>query len=163
MLAIQAGSDAIASVLTFMFYYLLRDAESYRRLQAELDKAFPDPDAVLNVKLLNGLPFLTAICEESLRLGTPLGGQPRIVPKGGYVFDGVFVPEGTIVGVPGWTSQTSPENFWPYPDEFRPQRWMPGGLGPGSRLVKQAILAFSYGASLVGSLVSSEPLLISVS
>lgn len=143
--AIQAGSDTTSGVLTFLLYYLLRDNETYKRLQAELDEAFPEPEAPLNLTTLNRLPFLGAVCEESCRLGTPFGGLPRVVPKGGHVLDDVFVPEGTIVAVPPWASQTSPDNVWPEPNEFRPQRWMPGGLGPGSKLVKQGMLSFSYG------------------
>lgn len=131
--------------MTFLMYHLLRDRESYNRLTAELDQAFPDPDAPLNLQTLTRLPFLTAVCEEGTRLGTPFGGLPRVVPKGGHVLDDVFVPEDTIVAVPPWASQTNPEIVWPEPDEFRPQRWMPGGLGPDSRIVKQGLLSFSYG------------------
>ncbi|TCD63447.1 hypothetical protein EIP91_005388 [Steccherinum ochraceum] len=132
-------------VLIFVLYLLLRDSESHARLQVELDQAFPEPDAPINLQTLNRLPFLGAVCEESFRLGTPFGGLPRIVPQGGHVLDGVFVPEGTIVGVPPWTTQTSPENVYPEPEAFRPQRWMPGGLGPDNKIVKQGILSFSYG------------------
>ena len=145
--AIQAGSDTTAGVATFLIYYLLSHPESYERLQAELDEAFPEPDAPLNLQTLNRLPFLAAVCDETLRLGTPFGGASRIVPQDGHVLDDVFVPGSTVVAVPPWTVQTDPDNVWPEPEKFRPQRWLPGGLGPGSKLVKQAMVYFSYGQS----------------
>lgn len=91
------------------------------------------------------LPYLDAVAEESLRLGAPLGSFPRIAPKGGAFIAGQFIPEGTIVGVPAWAQMISEENFYPQPESFIPERWLPGGLGPGSRCNKNAIMTFSHG------------------
>ncbi|KAH8093149.1 cytochrome P450 [Cristinia sonorae] len=145
LFAIQAGSDTTSGVLTFVFYYLLANPKAYERLRAELDEAFPDPDAPLNLDLLTNLPYLNGVVDESLRLGTPFPGLPRITPQGGAMIDGVFIPEGTIVGVPAYTQEIHPENFWPEPEAFKPERWLPEGLGPGSRARRGAIMSFSFG------------------
>ena len=141
----EPGSDTTAGVLIFMFYYLLSNMESYNRLREELDDAFPDYDAPLNREILMELPYLSAVVEESLRLGTPFPGLPRVTPKGGATLAGTYIPEDTIIGVPAYSQSIHPENFWPEPESFRPERWLPGGLGPGSRVSKQAVLAFSWG------------------
>jgi len=145
LFAIQAGSDTTSGVLIFVFYYLLTNPNALERLRAELDEAFPDSDAPLNLEKLTNLPFLNGVVDESLRLGTPFPGLPRVTPKGGAMLDGVFFPEGTIIGVPAYTQEIHPDNFWPEPEAFKPERWLPEGLGPGSRARRGAIMSFSFG------------------
>lgn len=139
------GSDTTSGVLTFVFYYLLTNPQAYEKLKAELDEAFPDPEAPLNLEKLTKLPYLSGVVDESLRLGTPFPGLPRVTPQGGAMIDGVFIPEGTIIGVPAYTQEIHPDNFWPEPESFRPERWLPEGLGPGSRAKRGAIMSFSFG------------------
>ncbi|KAJ7485014.1 cytochrome P450 [Mycena galericulata] len=150
LFGIQAGSDTTSGVLTFAFYHLLTNPEQYARLRAELDAAFPDyhdtDDTPLSLDALNALPYLSACVDECLRLGTPFPGLPRVVPTSGAVLAEQFVPGGTIVAVNPWAQMTSPENFSPQPHAFRPERWLPGGLGPGTVTRKGAIMSFSYGS-----------------
>lgn len=40
-LAMAAGSDTTASVITNIFYFLLLNPEYYKRLQTEVDKYYP--------------------------------------------------------------------------------------------------------------------------
>ncbi|EMD30614.1 hypothetical protein CERSUDRAFT_145879, partial [Gelatoporia subvermispora B] len=126
LFAIQAGSDTTSGVLTFAFYHLLKHKSAYDRLQAELDDAFPDPDGPLDLDTLVSLPYLEAVVHESCRLGTPFPGLPRVVPKGGMMIDGEFVPGDTIIAVNPWAQMQSEENFYPDPQIFRPERWLPG-------------------------------------
>lgn len=80
-----------------------------------------------------------------MRLGAPLGTFARVTPKGGAVLAGKHIPEGTIVSVPSWTQNISEENFRPEPCAFRPERWLPGGLGPDSFVNRHAVMTFSHG------------------
>ena len=146
LFAIQAGSDTPAGVLTFLFYFLLSHRDAYDKLREELDDHFFIQEEGFIDGTLDDLPYLNAVVNEALRLGTPFGGFPRVVPQGGVVIDDQFIPQDTIVSVPTYTQETSEENFWPEPLSFKPERWLPGGLGPGSRARKSAIMAFSYGA-----------------
>ncbi|KAH9914219.1 cytochrome P450 [Fomitopsis serialis] len=143
--SIVAGSDTTAGSLTLLMFYLLRDQETYARLRAELDQHFSSPEEANDWKKLVELPYLFGVVHEGLRLGTPFPGLPRVVAKGGVVIDGKYVPEKTIVGVPPYVQQTSPENFYPNPMEFRPERWSPDGLGPSTVTKKNAIMCFSSG------------------
>lgn len=75
-----------------------------QRLVDELREAFPDHDGTgsISSEVLIDLPYLSAVIEESMRLGAPLGTFARVAPEGGAVLAGQFVPEGTIVSVPAW-------------------------------------------------------------
>ncbi|KAI0319094.1 cytochrome P450 [Amylostereum chailletii] len=143
--AIQAGSDTTTGVVIFLLYFVLAHPEVYTKLRAELDTAFPNGGDSLPMDTLNELPYLDAVVNESLRLGTPFPGLPRVVPSSGAVIDDVFVPGDTIVAVPAYAQEIAEENFWPEPLSYKPQRWLPGGLGPGTRTRKSAIMSFSFG------------------
>lgn len=65
-LAIIAGSDTTASVLSCIVYCLLRYPDYLKRLQEELDAAFPPSEhaairmeQVVNLKLLNAIMSVT--------------------------------------------------------------------------------------------------------
>ena len=126
-------------------YYLLCDPTTYSKLRDELDAHYGGPEEVDDWKKLMDLPYLFGTVHEGLRLGTPMAGPPRVVPDGGIVIDGTYVPEKAIVGVPPCVQQTSSDNFYPYPLEFRPEKWQPEGLGPDTVTRAQALLCFSFG------------------
>ncbi|KAJ7773721.1 cytochrome P450 [Mycena maculata] len=121
--AITAGSDSAASVMAFLVYFLTCNPDKLGRLRKELEDAFPEGKPMTH-GTLSAPPYLNAMVDESLRLGTPFPGLPRVVPRGGIVIDGVKVPGGTIISVPAYTQQTSAENFSPNPEEFIPERWI---------------------------------------
>ena len=148
IIAIQAGTNGISTAVTFAFFFLASNPEIYAKLKVEIKGSFPDFDGseIFDGKVVEKLPYLNAVADESLRLGAPLGSFPRITPKGGKYIAGQYIPEGTIVGVPAWAQMISEENFYPHPESFIPERWLPGGLGPGSRCNKSAIMTFSHGA-----------------
>lgn len=90
-------------------------------------------------------PYLEAVVNEGLRISTPFPGFPRVVPSEGAVIEGRYVPGETIVGVPIYSQQMSPENFSPFPMELKPERWLEGGLGPGTVTRTQALVCFLFG------------------
>lgn len=72
--AIVAGSDTTATTLSGVFYYLLSEPNlrSYKKLQAEIDEAFPpgiDGGAAFDHGKLGELPYLNAVM--LVLLGTP--------------------------------------------------------------------------------------------
>ena len=54
-------------------------------------------------------------------LGMPFD---RVVPKGGAILSGHFVPEGTVVGINGWATQRDKGVFGDDAKSFRPERWL---------------------------------------
>ena len=146
MFAIQAGSDTTSGVQTLAFYHLLSNIDCYRKLQAELDAAFPDQSVDMDSETLARLPYLNAVVNESLRLGAPFPGLSRVSPNGGAVIDNVFIPGGTVVGVPAWAQNTSGENFQPSPELFIPERWLESQISSETVISnKSAIMTFSFG------------------
>lgn len=56
----------------------------------------------------------------------PSVGSPfdRVVPKGGAVLSGHFIPEDTVVGITGWVTQRDKAVFGEDADFYRPERWL---------------------------------------
>lgn len=108
------GSDNTSITVAFAICFLLSSPEYYHRLRKELDEAFPDPICSLSLNTLADLAFLDAVINETLRLASPYF-NPRIIPHGGSVIDGKYIPGGTIVALAAHSQQVSPENFHPSP------------------------------------------------
>lgn len=141
----MTGSDTTSTVIIYLFFLLISNKGAYERLREELDANFSDPDEPISSHTLTSLPYLEAVINEGLRLGTPFPGWPRVTPKEGMVIEGTYIPGNTIVGVNPYVQETSEENFYPDPMAYRPERWLPGGLGPGTITRKSAIMSFSFG------------------
>ncbi|KAM5544703.1 hypothetical protein V8D89_001601 [Ganoderma adspersum] len=154
IVAIIGGSDNTSITVTLAIYFLLSTPEYYHRLRKELGEAFPDPASPLSLNTLAELELLDAVINETLRLASPYF-NPRIIPHGGSVVDGKYIPGGTIVALAAHSQQVSPDNFYPSPQEFLPERWLPNGLGPETRTNKAMLASFSYGAhSCIGKVLA---------
>jgi len=142
--AIIAGSDATSSVMTFVLMYVLSQKGTFTRLRDELLNVFPDGNMTFNHEILAKLPFLNAVIEESLRLGTPFPGLRRVVPPLGAIIADRFIPGGTVVSIPGHSQQLSEENFKPNPRDFMPERWL-GELGDEAVCQHKGLFSWSFG------------------
>jgi cytochrome P450 len=154
ILAIQAGSDTPAGILTHLFFFLVAHPRAQQALHAELVVAFPQPLAPLPARTLGALPYLDAFVTEALRLGAPFAGLPRVVPPGGAVVAGAHVPGGTTVSVPGWSQHIAPAHFGDDALDFRPERWLAGAVGGADR---GRLTTFSFGARAPLSALCSVP------
>lgn len=112
----NVGSDNTAITVTLSIYVLLSNPEYYRRLKKELDGAFSDPTSPLSLNTLAELEFLDTVINKTLRLASSYS-NPRIIPRGGSVVDGKYIPGGTIVALVAHSQQVSPGNFYPSPQE----------------------------------------------
>ncbi|KAH7884698.1 cytochrome P450 [Phlebopus sp. FC_14] len=127
VLAIVAGSDTTATVLSSLFWALLRNPIAYRRLQVEVDKYYPPGEDALSTAHHSQMNYLNAVINETLRLFPPvLSGSQRGAPKGsgGKMVGPYFVPEGTSAFVHFYSLHRDPRNFSPTPDVFWPERWL---------------------------------------
>ncbi|KAJ7266575.1 cytochrome P450 [Mycena rebaudengoi] len=156
ILAIIAGSDTTATVLSNIFFYLLSNPESYGRLQAEVDEAFPrgskEPN---NAPTLANMVYLNAVIKEALRLLPPvptsLQRAPAIGSGSKMLGNGVIIPEGTAIVIPPYTIQRSPHYFSPDPERFLPERWLANADDLTFVLNQDAFIPFSIGpANCVG-------------
>ncbi|OBT76525.1 hypothetical protein VF21_05439 [Pseudogymnoascus sp. 05NY08] len=109
------------------FYYLVKTPYTYAKLVKELQDA--DAKGLLSETLSftegQKLPYLQACIKEALRM-YPIVGTPfdRVVPKGGAILSGYFIPEGTVVGISGWATQRDKQVFGDDAESYRPERWL---------------------------------------
>jgi len=121
-----AGSDTTSNSITAIVYHLAANPAAQARLQEELDESLDDGyDPVATYEQIKNLPYLDACIHEALRIhATSALGLPRVVPEGGLVVLGRFIPAGTVVGVPTYTIHRDPD-VWGYDsDLYRPERWL---------------------------------------
>ncbi|MBE3047713.1 cytochrome P450 [Candidatus Bathyarchaeota archaeon] len=89
-----AGSETTASTMSGVTWLLLANPEKLAKLAAEVRGAFSD-ESEIDFTSTQGLVYLTACLNEGLRRYPAIaGGLPRVVPKGGALISGNYVPEG---------------------------------------------------------------------
>ena len=59
-LAVIAGADTTASALASLFWFLIRNPNTYKRVQAEVDMVYPDHANPLSTEKHSKLVFLNA-------------------------------------------------------------------------------------------------------
>ncbi|KAJ9354843.1 hypothetical protein DTO027B9_4559 [Paecilomyces variotii] len=140
-----AGSDTTGNTITHVIDMLLRHPDNYKKLQEELDQAYPHPLPSGHVAMFNdckNLPYTEAVIYETLRLRTTVSvGLPRVVPSEGATVCGKFFRGGTVLSTPTYTTHRDMRVWGPDALEFHPERW----LGPNRTELENNFLGFSYG------------------
>lgn len=122
-----AGSDTVSVALTSILYFLMKNPEDYRKLQAEIDLATANgqlSNPHISYSGAAKLPYLDACIKEATRMHPSVAmSLPRHVPKGGRDIAGHFFPEGAKVGVNAMVMHRDKGVFGDDADEFKPERW----------------------------------------
>jgi cytochrome P450 len=125
-----AGHDTSSSTLAYVYLLLSQHPNELAKARAELDSVFgSDPSRVgelikQNHNLTNNLSIILSIIKETLRLFPPA----MTIRKG----QGTITYEGVTYNIDGFmllvTSHSMHRNpdYFPSPDEFIPERWIPG-------------------------------------
>jgi cytochrome P450 len=113
-----SGHETTAVALSWALYELARHPAALERLRHELDVLGPDPVPDVVVKQ----PYLSAVCDETLRLHTILTEIGRIVRVPCELF-GHAIPAGIGVGVGIGAIHQDPL-LYPDPGQFRPERFL---------------------------------------
>jgi cytochrome P450 len=97
-------------------------------LRNEIHEAIPDPQALSDpsmdiATLLEGMPYLNAVCNEVLRLypTIPLSAREAVRDT---TIAGQFVPKGTFIYVVPWAVNRNPKLWGSNSEEFVPERWI---------------------------------------
>jgi hypothetical protein len=91
---VAAGSETTATAMSTVTFYLLRNPDLMAKVTEEVRKAFKSPSAINHATTMP-LRYLDAVCREAMRMYPPLPfALPRLVPDGGDVIDGKWVPGG---------------------------------------------------------------------
>jgi cytochrome P450 len=122
-LFISAGTDTTATALTGWTYFMCTHKNACKRAADEVRNAIRTSDDIVWEKV-KGLRYLDATINEALRLYAPSpASQQRVIPPGGALIDGYWLPAGTTVAVSPWSSTHSETNFHD-PEGFWPERWL---------------------------------------
>ncbi len=130
-----------AYTLSAAMYELLANPSSLETLRLELLLAIPDAETVPSFTQVEGLPYLNAVIQETVRLHPGvMARQVRISPDTALTYAGKYVlPPGTIASMSPLTTHTSASAFGPDPYAFRPQRWI------DDPMIGRAFLGFARG------------------
>ncbi|KAJ4424357.1 alanine transaminase alt2 [Gnomoniopsis sp. IMI 355080] len=135
---LAAGRDTTASLMSWVFYCLVRDARVFAKLRATIVQEFGTYDADPNVAMrditfqkLKGCRYLQHVMSETLRLHSIVAFNSRMaikdttLPTGGGE-DGtkpVFVAAGTEVNFSSHVMHRRKDLWGPDADKFVPERW----------------------------------------
>lgn len=141
----SAGHETTAVTLSWVWQLLARHPEAQERLHREvaeiLDEGAP------SVADLSKLTWARAVLEETLRLYPPAVVLQRKTAAAERLA-GFDLPAGARVLINLFNIQRHPE-LWPEPEDFRPERFLPGAEPPRHRL---AFMPFGAGPRVcVGS------------
>jgi cytochrome P450 len=118
-----AGHETTATTLAWSLWRLHRTPDALRRLRAELDAAGPDPAA------LAALPYLSAVCDETLRLHPIVPIMARRLARD-WTLAGHTLRAGTMI-CPAVMLTHLDRALYPDPHTFRPERFLDRRYGPG--------------------------------
>jgi cytochrome P450 len=132
---ILAGHETTARALGWTLHLLSRDPKTLTKVQEEA--AHFD---VTNPGWADGLPWTRAVIDETMRLFPPAPTMTRRA-KAADTICGLPIPAGTAVLISPWVIQRH-RLLWDDPDEFRPERFLPGARDAIDRF---AYIPFSQG------------------
>ncbi|KAJ5107780.1 cytochrome P450 [Penicillium angulare] len=119
-----AGSETTATVLTGIICYLVNNPDKLAIVTDEVRQELQGSEDV-NLVSIRRLTYLNAVINEGLRLCPPVPWMlPRIVPEGGEVVCGKWLPAGTSVSLQAYSLNRDPESFH-NATSFLPERWLP--------------------------------------
>jgi cytochrome P450 len=91
---VVAGAETSATTVTAALCFLLTNPETHQHLRTEVRSAFKSRGEI-TLSAVNNLEYMLACLDETMRMLPAVpGGLPRVVPSGGRVLGGGFVPQG---------------------------------------------------------------------
>jgi len=119
-----AGHETTATALAWALYELGRHPAKLEKLRAEIASLGPGPEPGMIVKL----PYLSAVCNETLRLHTLLPEVARVLTST-FNFFNFTLPPGAYVLVSVMAIHHDPE-LYPKPSTFIPERFVGHTFSP---------------------------------
>lgn len=145
MTFLAAGHETTASGMTWAIYMLCKHPEIQTRLRSEVRSHISSLDDKIDSNVIDGIPYLHAVCQEILRFYAPVPMTMRDAAVDTSIC-GQFVPRGTKIILCPWAINFSKELWGDDVDEFNPDRWMaPGQTNSGGAQSNYAFLTFLHG------------------
>lgn len=148
MTFLAAGHETTATAIIWAVHSLCQNPHHQTRLREEIRANLPsidNPSAPITAEMLDRLPFLHAVCNEVLRLRSPVTLTLREAAKNTTIC-GQYVPKGTkIILCPGAVNHS--KALWGADaSDFKPERWLgPGRANTGGATSNYAFLTFLHG------------------
>ncbi len=125
MTLLFAGHETTASALVWALYWIAQLPDVRSKLRAELDRLSLDDDPMTIARL----PYLSAVCQETLRLyPIAINAFPRVV-KQPMSLMGYSLKPGTILLPSIYLAHQRPD-VYPHPKQFRPERFLERQFSP---------------------------------
>ncbi|KAF2258652.1 cytochrome P450 [Lojkania enalia] len=130
---LAAGHETTSSALTWATHLLAMNIDIQTLLRAEIHKNIPNPKALSDTgfdipAVLESLPYLNAVCNETLRLYPTIPSSGRLAIRDTTILN-TFVPKGTVVYITPWAINRAPHLWGPDAEEFKPERWIDSNTG----------------------------------
>ncbi|KAI9827286.1 MAG: hypothetical protein M1832_005424 [Thelocarpon impressellum] len=148
MTFLAAGHETTSSALTWASYLLCLHPDTQRRLRAEIRENLQSPadERPMSAAELDKLPYLHAVCNETLRFYPSVPLTIREAASPNATIQGHAIPQGTKVMIPVWAFNTATDFWGPDAAAFNPDRWMgPGRANTGGASSNYAFMTFLHG------------------
>ncbi|KAB8346368.1 hypothetical protein FH972_023410 [Carpinus fangiana] len=148
MTFLAAGHETTASAMTWAMLHLCQHPEVQTRLRKELrDAGLPsarDSSTTVTAEQLDKIPYLHAVCNETLRFTPPVPLTLRVAARDTSI-QGQFVPKGTTL-IYSPSAMSFNKAIWGADaDKFQPERWMGKNTNSGGAESNYAFLTFLHG------------------
>ena len=129
--SVYYGASVMSTSLAWCFHLVATHREVQERLIGELSTVLQGRAPTASD--LEGLPYVSMVLQETLRLFPPSWGYPRWCADGMEV-DGHHIPPRSLVIPMVWHSHRHPEH-WVKPEAFDPERFSPENAAGRNRFV----------------------------
>ncbi|KAH0510769.1 Lithocholate 6-beta-hydroxylase [Microtus ochrogaster] len=117
---ILGSYETTSRTLAFALYLLATHPDIQKKLREEIDVALPNKAPPSYDKVME-MEYLDMVLSETLRLYSVAERLDRVC-KQDMEMGGVFIPKGSVVIIPIFSLHRDPQ-YWPEPEEFRPERY----------------------------------------
>ena len=124
-LFVAAGHHTTMSTLSWTVLFLCQYPHVQTRLREEIRTNLPSlgSESPITAADVDSLPYLNAVCNESLRVRSPVTVTLREAAQPTSLL-GQYVPKGTCIVICPHSINTAPDMWGPDAAEFNPERWM---------------------------------------
>jgi cytochrome P450 len=150
---LAAGHETTSSAFTWAMHLLAIHQDSQKRLREEIHENILSP-LTLSEKtadisgILESMPYLNAVCNETLRLFPTIPITSRTSVRDTTIMN-QFVPKGTNSFIVPWAINRNPDLWGADAEDFRPSRWIDPETGRanymGSASSNYSFLTFLHG------------------
>jgi cytochrome P450 family 110 len=119
------GHETTASALVWAFYWIERSQQVREKLQNELDTLSNQPEP----SIINKLPYLTAVCQETLRIYPIATSSFSRIVNSSVEIMGYQLPTKTLI-IPSIYLAHHREEVYPNSQQFIPERFLEKQYSP---------------------------------